>query len=269
MSNVKMNAQAQFEAFNQWALKECPAWEHDHRDAGWEAWQASHAASRAALVAALPRLHPQPADMAEQQGAGITTDWVLGYLNTDAPEDSREAIRNAFTEWNALAETGKQHTGVVQVDARAMLLQFGEEDLREGSRSNGHDGVDHGDWVDYIEVPVDVLNRIAAALAARQPGAQVPYGFVLDWKHAPAAFTTKAGIAAEHRDYKNCNVVPVYRAPPAQGIDLGRIVEQIAQQWDDCTYDAVGETIDIGEAIRAAGKRLAGQRDAAPGVSNG
>ncbi|WP_141057034.1 hypothetical protein [Stenotrophomonas rhizophila] len=56
---------------------------------------------------------------------------------------------------------------------------------------------------------------------------------------------------------------------PAQGIDLGQIVEQIAQQWDDCTYDAVGETIDIGEAIRAAGKRLIAQRGAAPGVGNG
>lgn len=34
-------------------------------------------------------------------------------------------------------------------------------------------------------------------------------------------------------------------------------IEQIAQQWDGCMFDSVGETIDIGDAIRAAGKRLA------------
>lgn len=65
-----------------------------------------------------------------------------------------------------------EQVGEVQGDGRAVLLQFGEEDLREGSRSNGHDGVDHDDWVDYIEVSVDVLNQIAAALASRQPVAQ-------------------------------------------------------------------------------------------------
>ncbi|MCX2894834.1 hypothetical protein ORG27_14740 [Stenotrophomonas lactitubi] len=43
---------------------------------------------------------------------------------------------------------------------------------------------------------------------------------------------------------------------PAQAVDLGQIIEQIAQQWDGCSYDAVGETIDVGRAIRAAGKRL-------------
>nr|WP_199065008.1 hypothetical protein [Chromobacterium sp. ASV5] len=35
------------------------------------------------------------------------------------------------------------------------------------------------------------------------------------------------------------------------------VIEQIAQQWDGCIYDAEGSgMIDIGEAIRAAGKRL-------------
>lgn len=45
-------------------------------------------------------------------------------------------------------------------------------------------------------------------------------------------------------------------AAPAHAVDLGTIIEQIAQQWDGCNYDAVGETIDVGRAIRAAGKRL-------------
>ncbi|KWV45044.1 hypothetical protein [Stenotrophomonas maltophilia] len=46
----------------------------------------------------------------------------------------------------------------------------------------------------------------------------------------------------------------VYR--PAQAVDLPNVIDQIAQQWDGCNYDAVGETIDVGQAIRAAGKRL-------------
>lgn len=43
---------------------------------------------------------------------------------------------------------------------------------------------------------------------------------------------------------------------PAQAVDLANVIDQIAQQWDGCSYDAVGESIDVGQAIRAAGKRL-------------
>lgn len=43
------------------------------------------------------------ADLAARQPAGISAEWVLGYLTTDAPEESREAIRNAFTEYAALS----------------------------------------------------------------------------------------------------------------------------------------------------------------------
>lgn len=38
--------------------------------------------------------------------------------------------------------------------------------------------------------------------------------------------------------------------------ELAPVIEEIAVQWDGCTYDAPGETIDIGDAIRRAGKRL-------------
>ncbi|MEY4429336.1 MAG: hypothetical protein RLZZ182_2025 [Pseudomonadota bacterium] len=38
--------------------------------------------------------------------------------------------------------------------------------------------------------------------------------------------------------------------------ELAPVIEEIAAQWDGCTYDAPGETIDIGDAIRRAGKRL-------------
>lgn len=48
----------------------------------------------------------------------------------------------------------------------------------------------------------------------------------------------------------------VYLGAPAQAVDLTNVIDQIAQQWDGCSYEAVGETIDVGQAIRAAGKRL-------------
>ena len=55
-------------------------------------------------------------------------------------------------------------------------------------------------------------------------------------------------------------IEPLYTSPPAQSVNLGEVIEQIAEQWDGCSYAAVGETIDIGQAIRAAGKRLTDSR---------
>lgn len=46
-------------------------------------------------------------------------------------------------------------------------------------------------------------------------------------------------------------------AAPAQPDRIMAVVEQIAQQWDGCNYEASGEDIDIGEAIRMAGARFA------------
>jgi hypothetical protein len=34
------------------------------------------------------------------------------------------------------------------------------------------------------------------------------------------------------------------------------VIEQIAQQWDGCTYDSPGETLDIGADIRVAADRM-------------
>lgn len=52
---------------------------------------------------------------------------------------------------------------------------------------------------------------------------------------------------------------------PVQAVDLGEVIEQIAEQWDGCSYDAVGETIDVGQAIRAAGERLINSQAVANG----
>ncbi|MFI8570444.1 hypothetical protein ACIGEO_02840 [Stenotrophomonas bentonitica] len=45
------------------------------------------------------------------------------------------------------------------------------------------------------------------------------------------------------------------------------VVEQIAQQWDGCQYDAPGEMVDIGAAIRRAGKRLSAELAEQQGVN--
>lgn len=44
--------------------------------------------------------------------------------------------------------------------------------------------------------------------------------------------------------------------------ELPELIEQIAQQWDGCEFDAVGEAIDIGAAIRLAARN--GLKPAAP-----
>jgi hypothetical protein len=61
--------------------------------------------------------------LAARPPMGISAEWVLGYLTTDAPEDSREAIRNAFTEYAALSG-GRQPVDV----------GFGPEVINVGER---------------------------------------------------------------------------------------------------------------------------------------
>ncbi|SFB61571.1 hypothetical protein [Delftia tsuruhatensis] len=52
-------------------------------------------------------------------------------------------------------------------------------------------------------------------------------------------------------------------ASPAAVAHLPAVLEQIAQGWDGCKYDAPGETLDIGADIRAAAKRLLAEQPAA------
>ncbi|WP_447898030.1 hypothetical protein [Stenotrophomonas sepilia] len=108
---------------------------------------------------------------------------------------------------------------------------------------------------------VAAVLRDYAALAARQPVGQIDEAAVLRraatvlymWEDDP----NLTGYMGDFKDA--CGILELlaqHAAPPAQAVDLGQIIEQIAQQWDGCSYDAVGETIDVGQAIRAAGKRL-------------
>ncbi|HGM5043033.1 TPA: hypothetical protein ACKPZV_000189 [Stenotrophomonas maltophilia] len=108
-----------------------------------------------------------------------------------------------------------------QGDAREMLRQFGEGGrLREGSRAVGHDGPDRDEWEDYIEVPVFVLDRIASALAARQPVGE-PVAWKYQDKAADGVWEDRIGERLpcwEHR-----NAVPLYAGSPAQAVDLGEV----------------------------------------------
>ncbi|OVE49411.1 hypothetical protein [Chromobacterium violaceum] len=49
---------------------------------------------------------------------------------------------------------------------------------------------------------------------------------------------------------------PLFAEPVMPGQQLPAVIEEIAQQWDGCIYDSPSGDIDIGWAIRAAGKRL-------------
>lgn len=126
------------------------------------------------------------------------------------------------------------------------------------------------------------LNAAISALAARQPVAQVPYAWLIEWKNSVTALTKVASEAEAHSDYKNCTVVPVYTAPPAQGIDLHRLVppewlsEQLGGPFDDLTPGQAwrqGFNQCRARALllveQAMGFPAEQQCDAAPGVGNG
>ncbi|HDS1129583.1 TPA: hypothetical protein QDZ99_003588 [Stenotrophomonas maltophilia] len=113
--------------------------------------------------------------------------------------------------------------------------------------------------VQELETKCEVLRQVAgeleAALAARQPVGE-PFAYGSSAGHQPIPASVYYPDNAACRELYD---IPLYASPQqsAQAVDLGRIINQIAEQWDGCCYDAVGETIDIGQAIRAAGMRLA------------
>lgn len=108
-----------------------------------------------------------------------------------------------------------------------------------------------------------------AALAARQTGAQVPTAWLIEWKNGVTALTKVASEAEAHRECRNCTVVPVYAAPPAQGIDLGQFrgwlcttTDGVATDWtmeedSRARFERMGRTI---EPIFAAGPDVQGTR---------
>lgn len=127
----------------------------------------------------------------EVQGSGITADWVLGYLCTDAPEDSRDAIRNAFTEWNAAA-------------ARQPVCA-----TCDGSRVDPGGKPACRDCVD-----------------ARQPVGQEPVGVIRD---RDGGFGIELSESAHDTEAGALDGRAVYLYPPAPAVDLRQFSVQVAE----------------------------------------
>lgn len=70
----------------------------------------------------------------------------------------------------------------VEQRARELLARFGETDPRSGERAIGHSGPENGEWETYIEVSVETLARIAAALRQQEQLAE-------PLREQPEAFT--------------------------------------------------------------------------------
>ncbi|WNV14506.1 hypothetical protein [Stenotrophomonas maltophilia] len=124
-----------------------------------------------------------------------------------------------------------------------------------------------GFWADRLDTALDAMMR--AAPPAQPVGEPVAYldlgaGGYMD----VGTDLSDEELAVLPKGRHMLGIIGTYGVDgykPAQAVDLGQIIEQIAQQWDGCSYDAVGETIDVGQAIRAAGKRLLDRKAAANG----
>lgn len=66
----------------------------------------------------------------------------------------------------------------------------------------------------------------------------------------------KALDVADSGQYRADTIESVVDAARAS-VKIKNAVERIAQEWDGCMYDGVGEAIDIGAAIRSSVKRAA------------
>lgn len=165
-----------------------------------------------------------------------------------------------------IGSTVEQQVGEVQGDALAAINRVVEqlEYMERGCRI-------HPDYLDDARVA-------QAALAARQPGAQVPVAVVgSDFTLLWAGSGPIAPIVERH-GLKRGSLL--YAAPPAQGIDLEpmrTLVAAVEKEFcceateenepDDSKVSYPEETCPITFGmIRAARRAIGGQRDAAPGV---
>ena len=165
---------------------------------------------------------------------------------------------------DALAATGKQQVGEVLGDAvRALPSEWREraEELDLGDAA----GVTHH-WK-----LKDCADELEAALAARQPGAQVPVGQVRTRVDGVFIAELFPGVAD-----RVSNMAPLYVAPPAQGIDLGQQQDAARWRWvreQNGVTVSVEEADDDGDMTFVTGHTpeeldaaIDSQRDAAPGV---
>lgn len=130
--------------------------------------------------------------------------------------------------------------------------------------------------------PTRVISAQQKAQAERDGGAYAsslrPYTIPLSLDAAPQASAapvafSKDGVLFWYGDHAARRGFDgdLYLAPQASGVD---VIEEIAQQWDGCIYDAgPGGDIDIGQAIRTAASNrraaLSAQSELSSGAPNG
>lgn len=222
----------------------------------------------------------KPAELAEQQEVmlGAVVEAICydehGVQIANVSPVVRERIRRA------LAATGKQQVGEVQGDALAALVvkwRARQEEYDNQQSAESKKGYEV-DWTPdakarSFECAADELE---AALAARQPGAQVPYGWLISGHAGGPMF-----CPASHRHVMEANatdlskeigitIVEVYAAPTAHGIDLGPLVdamnkaENLLRKTGKFSRASVMGTL-LEPVVSAL---IDSQRDAAPGVES-
>lgn len=239
---------------------------------------------------------PRPAELAEQQGVGITDTQIDSRLNALYRQMVDSGQHNggmSGVAWDravyraAHAATGKQQVGEVQVgevqgDALLeSLVARWRKDAEEAGTS------DNTLCQKIANCTMRHAAELQAALAARQPGAQLPVGQVRT--RVDGGFIAELFPAVADRV---SNMAPLYIAPPAQGIDLGQqqdaarwraIAPHLSVEWDEddqlkrwTWLDFKGDAPNIPSPTRQeytsvdeAVDALIRQRDAAPGVDRG
>lgn len=216
-------------------------------------------------------------------------------------EDDRfpSGFADAITYVNELEELSEDLHQVVfghrsdGGDGAATLLQLTLSELKEKAKQVGEVQGDALSLADHItdhlchhEYDIggrsELLACVTEALAARQPGAQVPYGWLISGHAGGPMF-----CPASHRHVMEANatdlskeigitIVEVYATPPAQGIDLGQQEDAARWRWvreQNGVSVSVEEADDDGDMAFVSGHTpeeldaaIDGQRDAAPGV---
>lgn len=174
--------------------------------------------------------------------------------------------RHAAALDDALAATGKQQGERERFEKWASHWRRGL-DL---GRANGGLILVDGEYLDGMAA--SMWECWQAALAARQPGAQEPALFANRWEmeHGTASGLV-AMRAGRHLGIREFFTVPLYAAPPAQGIDPGQL-RALAEQWKQLEYPFSYEGNHAQRATDACCADLLAlidQSDAAPGVSHG
>ncbi len=271
-----------------------------------EEWDPQRRASlQVAIIQAIRSAHPQPAELAEQQGD--THVLVLREMRarlTDAGSPARTGALDAAIA--ALAATGKQQVGEVQQpeyirdvhDVEQGLIrnqkytpakQIGDvqgdvlppmpkchdrrPDDMPGYMESALDWVRDPDNCDAVEWLVENHAAIRAALAARQPVAQDTgwSGWATQKPgHMPKLWGTRE-IAELNHDLTGDARLIFLSEQPAQGIDLGQLWEPIKQAVHvalSVHVAAMSQKKREQVAVYVARQLRAGQPDAAPGVGS-